>query len=115
MVRLAGQIGGDVVIHAIFFECIVTQIRPQHGHHTELMRTLESSRNFFYLTTRLFRTEIDGRPYRHRAHVERLLDAGVQRLVVFGWVAEGFVVVQFDEERNAMGIAARHGGQHAVG
>ncbi|CZU79186.1 Uncharacterised protein [Enterobacter hormaechei] len=115
MVCLTGQIRRHVVIHSVFFERAVTQIGPQHGYHAQLVGALERRGDLFYLTTRLFRTEIDGCPDRHRTHIERLLDAGVERLVVFGWVAQGFVVVQLNEERNAVGIATRHGGQHAVG
>ena len=65
-------------------------------------------------------TDLNLRPVRESMLIRaqlmtHLLDAGVEGLVIFGWVAEGFVVVQLHEERNAVGIATRNRGQHAVG
>ncbi|MNR24056.1 hypothetical protein D3C85_1411110 [compost metagenome] len=114
MVRLAGEIRRHVVIHAIFLKRVVTQIGPQHRHHAQFVRTLKRCRDLFNLTTRLFRAKVNGRPHRHRAHVEGLFNAGIQRLIVFGWVAQGFVVVQFYKEWNAVRVTARHRSQHAV-
>lgn len=79
------------------------------------MRALEGDRDLFDLAARLLGAEVNGGADRHRAHVERLLDAGVQGLVVLGRVAQRFVVVEFDQERNFMRVAARYRRQHAVG
>ncbi len=115
MVGLPRQVGARVVIDAIFLKAAVTQIRPQHRHHAKLMRALKRGRNFFNLAARLFGAEINRRPDRHRAHIEGLFDARIQRLVVLRRVAQGFVMVNLHQERNAVRVAARHRRQHAVG
>ena len=51
MVRLTSQVGGNMVINAIFLKGGVTQIGPQHCHHAQLVRTFKSRRNFFNLAT----------------------------------------------------------------
>ena len=104
-----------MVVDAIFLKRRITQIGPQHGHQTQLVRAFKRSGDFFDLPTRLLGTEIDRRPDRHGAHIECLLNAGVQRLIVFGRVAQRLVMVQFDQEGDAVRIAARHRGQHAIG
>lgn len=54
------------------------------------MCAFESDRNFLNLAARLFRTEVNSRADRHRAHVKCLLDAGVQSLIILGWGSLGF-------------------------
>ena len=68
------------------------------------MGAFKGGGNLFNLTTGLLRAEVDRCPNRYCANIERLLHAGVEGLVILGWVAERLVVVQFDEERNAVGI-----------
>jgi len=41
MVGLTGKIRRNVIIHAVFFERVIAQIRPQHSHHTQLVRALK--------------------------------------------------------------------------
>ncbi len=115
VVGLTGQVRGDMIVDAIFLERRIAQIGPQHGDQAQLMGPLKGGGNLFYLTTRLFRAEIDRRSHGHRPHIERLLNAGVEGLVVFGGVAQRFVMVELHQERDAMRVAARHRGQHAVG
>ncbi|MOA20810.1 hypothetical protein D3C78_1412750 [compost metagenome] len=115
MVGLTGKVCRDVIIHAVFLERIITQIRPQHGHHTQLVRALKGCGDLFNLPTRLLRTKVNGRPDRHRTHVKSLLHAGVQRLVIFGGITQRLVVVELNEEWNAVRVATRHRSQHAVG
>ncbi|CWZ81295.1 Uncharacterised protein [Salmonella enterica subsp. enterica serovar Typhi] len=105
MVGLPRQVSGYMVIDAVFFKGRITQVSPQYGHHTQLMRTLKSGGDLFNLATGLFRTEIDRRAYRHGAHIERLLNAGVQGLIVLCRIAQCFVVIQFDQKRNTVRIA----------
>jgi|GEM_PF-5791231 len=103
-----------MVIRSVFIEGRVTQIGPQHGYHPQLMGTLEGSRDLFNLTARLLRAEIDGGTHRDSTQIEGLLDAGVEGLVIFGGVAQGFVVIQFHQERNTVRVTAGDRRQHAV-
>ena len=79
------------------------------------MRALEGGGDLFNLPTRLFGAEIDRRANGDRPHVERLLDAGVQSLVILGRVAQRFVMVELNKEWNAVRVAARYRGQYAIG
>ncbi len=115
VVGLTGQVSGNMVVDTVFLECRIAQIGPQHGDQAQLMGPLKGRRDLFYLTTRLFRAEIDRRAHGHRPHIERLLNAGVEGLVVLGGVAQRFVMVELHQERNTMRVTARHRGQHAVG
>ena len=115
MVSLAGQIGAGVIVDAIFLEIVIAQIGPEHGNHAQLVRALEGGGDLLYLAARLFGTEIDRGADRHRAHIERLLDAGIERLIVLRRVAQGFVMIQLHHKGNAMRITTRHRRQHAIG
>ncbi len=115
MVGLTGQVGGDVIVNAVFLKRRVAQIGPQYGDQPQLMRALESGWDLLNLAARLFWTKIDSRPHGHRAEVEGLLNAGIQRLIESIWVAQRFVVVELHEERNAVRVATRNRRQHAVG
>lgn len=79
------------------------------------MGALKRGRNLLNLAARFLRTEIDGCPYRNRAHIERLLYAGIQRLVERIRITQRFVVVNFNEERNAVRVATGDRSQHAIG
>lgn len=71
--------------------------------------------HFLDLPPRLGSAEIDRRPDADGAHVERLIDAGEQGLIVLHRQAQDLVVVELHDERNLVGVAARHHRQHPVG
>jgi len=73
MIRLAGEVGGQVVIHTVLLEGAVAQIAPQHAREAELVRLLESVTHFFQLARRLLGTEVDGGADRDRAQLPGLL------------------------------------------
>lgn len=97
MVGLTGQVSGNMIVDAVFLERRIAQIGPQHGDRAQLMGPLKGGGNLFYLTTRLFRAEIDRRSHGHRPHIKRLLNAG-EGLVVFGGVAQRFVMVELHQK-----------------
>ena len=61
MIRLSGQIRGDVIVRFLRLECRVAQIAPQHGVHSEIVRLMEHLRDFLNLPLRFLRTKIDRR------------------------------------------------------
>ena len=61
------------------------------------------------------RPEVDRGAHRDRAHVRRLLDAPEQDLVELVRVGEELVVVDLHDERDLVGVLARHRAQHAEG
>ncbi len=103
-----------MVIDTIFLKRGVAQIGPQHRHHAQFVSTLKGGGDLFNLAAGFRRTKVDSRADRYRTHIECLLDAGVVGLIIGGRVAEGFVMVEFHEKRNAVGITAGDRGQHAV-
>ena len=80
-VGLSGKVSSRMIVYTIFLELVVTQIAPQDGGHTQFMRIIESLSDFHQLAATLFRTEIDGGPYRYRSHIPGLFDCTKQYLV----------------------------------
>ncbi len=69
--------------------------------------------HFLNLPRRLVRSEVNRRPHRHRAHVERLLDAPEHDLIELVRISQKFVVIQFHQEGNPVRIFARARSQDA--
>ena len=113
VIGLAGQVGGGVVVLSTGVEGGLAQVAPQHGHHAQLVGHPEGLRRLLELAHSLAGSEVDRRAHRHRPQLPRLLDAGEHHLVVAVGIGEQFVVVQLDQEGDSVGVAARHGAQHA--
>ena len=82
VVRLAGEVGGEMIVGVLRLERRVAQVAPEHREHAQLVRLLEHLGDFLNLPLRFLRAEVDRRADARRAHVERLLDAGEPDLVV---------------------------------
>ncbi len=101
-----GEVGGEVVVGVALLELAVAQVAPQHREHAELVRLGERLGDLVELLARLGRAPVDRRADADRAHVEALADVAEQRLVERVGVAEQLVVVDLDDERDAMCVLA---------
>jgi hypothetical protein len=113
MIRLAGQVGGGLIVDAVLLEVLVPQIGPEHGGHAQVVRPLERSGDLLDLPARLGRAVVHGRPHRRSAHVEGLIHRAEQPLIVGVRIAQQLVVVDFDDERNLVRVLPRDRAQHA--
>jgi hypothetical protein len=113
MIRLAGEIRGEVVVGFLRLERRVSQIAPEHGEHPELVRMLEHLGHFLELPLRFFRAEVNRRADAGRAHVEALLHAREADLVEGVRVRDELVVVDLEDERNLVRVLAGAHAEHA--
>ena len=113
VIGLSGQVGGRVVVLPPGVEGGLAQVAPEHGHHAQLVRHLEGFGRLLQLAHPLVGPEVDRRAHRRRPQLPRLLHAREHDLVVAVGVGEQFVVVQLDEEGDAVCVAAGYGAQHA--
>ena len=113
MVGLSRQVGGAVVVDTVLLEGVVAQIAPQDGRHAQVVGTFEGGRDLRELTAAFGRSEIDRGAHGDGTHFPRLFDRTEQYLIVTVGVGQQFVVVDFYDERNLVGIAAGDGSQHA--
>src|SRR5271157_277074 len=114
MIGLAGQIGRQVII-LILLEGGVAEIAPEYRGHAEFMSFGERMTNFNNLAIALLGAKINGGADRSRAHVISLLHRAEQNLIELVGVGEKFVVIDFHDERNPVGILAGNGAEHAKG
>ncbi len=106
----------DVVVGPALLRAVegrVAQVAPEDRGEPELVRDGEGLRDLDDLPLRLGRAEVDRRADRDRAHLARLLDLREGDLVVGVRVAEELVVVELDDERDAVRVLARAGPEHA--
>ncbi len=77
------------------------------------MGVSEGFGNFLDLPIAFRRTEIDGGTHRHRSHVKGLINGCKQDLVVFIWIGEQFVMVEFQNKRDLVGVFSGNRAQDA--
>ncbi len=111
MIGLTGQISGNMII-LIRFECRVTQISPQNGHHSQTMGIAKCLRNFLNLPTAFFRAIIDSCSHSYGAHIERLINAGKQYLIVLVGVRQQFIMIQLQNKWNFVCIFSGNSSQN---
>ena len=114
VVGLAGEVGRGVVV-LVLLEGRVAGVAPEDGGQAQLVRGVEGLADLDDLPRGLGRAEVDGGAHRHRAHVGRLLDGAEHDLVELVRVGEELVVVHLHDERDLVGVLARHRAQHAEG
>ena len=115
VVGLPGEVGRGVVVGLGGLERGVAEIAPQHREHAQLVGLVEELGDLLNLPPRFPGPEVDGGPHPHRPHVERLLDAREPDLVVGVGVGDELVVVELEDERDLVGVAARQGPEHPQG
>ena len=93
----------------------VAQVAPQHGEHAEFVGTGERLAHLLDLPGGLLGSEVDGGPDAGRPEVVGLVHRAEHDLVELVRQGQQFVVVELHDERDAVGVAARHGTQHANG
>jgi uncharacterized protein len=108
MVRLSGEVGGDMVI-IVRLEGVVPQVAPENGDHAEFVRIFKSFGNFHDLPAGFFGAEIDRRAHGCRAHVVCLVNAREQNLIRFVRVRQQFVMIDLQDKWNAVGVFPRDG------
>ena len=108
VIGLSGEIGRYVIIDAILFETIVSQIAPQNGEHAEIVRLFERFRDLLDLSRRLLGPKVDCGPDTARAQIVRLLHTPKHDLIKRVGVGHQFVVIDLDDERNAVRVATAH-------
>ena len=110
-----GQVGGEVVVGPAVLraERGVPQVAPEHRREPGLVRLLEGLRDLDDLAPRLLGAEVDRRADGDGPELHGLPHRAEHDLVVRVRVAEELVVVQLDEERDPMRVAARARPEHA--
>jgi hypothetical protein len=106
MVGLAGEVGGEVIV-LVLLKGIVAQIAPKNGGHAELMGVREGLADLDDLTGALVGAEIDSGPDGGSAHVVSLLNGAEEHLVEPIGEGEQFIVIDFHNERDFVGVLAR--------
>ena len=114
VVRLAGEVGGRVVV-LVLLESIVAGIAPEHGGHAEFVCLLEGGRDFDDLAIRFGGAEVNRRTHGGAAHVGGLLERAVHHLVTDIRIGEQLVVVDLHYERNLVRVAAGNAAEHPEG
>ena len=104
-----------VVVDAVDLEGVVAQVAPQHREHAELVRPGEGLAHLLDLAGGLVGPEVDGGADPGRPHVVRLVDGAEHDLVELVGVGQQLVVVELDDEGDAVGVAPRHRAQHPEG
>ena len=115
VVGLAGEVGGGVIVGAVHLEIGVPQVAPQHGEHAALVGPVEGLGHLLDLAGGLLGAEVDGGPHSSRAQVVGLLDRSEHHLVELVGIGEQLIVVELDDERDAVGEPARHRPQYTEG
>ena len=115
MVGLAGEVGRDVVVLVSGFESVVAQVAPQHGGQAQGVGFLEGGRNLLNLPVAFFGAEVHGSPHGGSPQIPGAAHRAEADLVVLGGVGQQLVVVDFDQERDFVGIAPGHGFERAEG
>ena len=113
MIRLPGDVGCGLIVGSVDLETGVAGVAPQHRRHAQFMSTVECFCDFDQLARAFFRTEVDGRANSNRAHIPCLFDLTEHDLIMFVGIGQQFVVVDFDEEGDFVGILPRHRTEHA--
>ncbi len=113
MIGLTREISRQVVIESAHLERLVTQVTPKHRRHAELVGVLKGLRHFDDLARRIRRAKVNGGAHGHGAHVPTLLDGTERNLLRFVGVSQKLVVVELHDERDFVGVLARHRAQHA--
>ena len=110
VIGLSGEVGAGVVVD-LFFEGRIAQVAPKDRRHAQLMGPCEGFGGFLNLVVRLFRSEIDGGSDGDSSHFQALLDLSEIDLVESVGVAQQLIVVEFDDERDFVGVAAGDGAE----
>src|SRR5262249_58736114 len=99
MIRLAGKVGGKMIV-LVLFESIVAEVAPEDRGHAEFVGVSECLADLDNLAAALIGAEINCCADGGRAHVIGLLDGAEENLVSFVGIGEKFVVIELREERN---------------
>ena len=113
MIRLTGKIRGRVHVAFGSFEFRVPQITPEDTSHPQFVSVGKGIRDFRYLARGFIRTEINRSADGHRAEVVGLLHGAEQNLIELVRQSQQFVVIDFDDKGNLVGILAGNAAEHA--
>lgn len=105
VVGLTGEVSGEVVI-LVRLESIVAEVAPENGGHPKAVSVFEGLGNFNELAGGVIGSEVDGGTNGDCAHIPGLFDLGEHHLVGLVGVGQKFVVIDFDHERNFVGVFA---------
>ena len=108
MVGLAGEVGGHVVVLVGGLEGVVAGVAPQHRGQAQRVGLLKGPRYFENLAVAFLRTEVHGGPHGGGPQLPGLPHRTEHNLVELIGVGQQLVVVDFDHERNLVGVLARH-------
>ncbi len=112
VVRLAGEVGCDMVVFFLGFEGGIPQVAPEDGGEAEFMGTGKGFGHFDDLAVAFFRAEVDGGTHRSGTHVVGLLDGTKHDLIELVRIGHELVVVDLDHKRNLVGVLAGHTAQN---
>src|SRR5690606_5791638 len=111
MISLAGDVSGHLIIDTVFFESAVAGIAPQDASHTKVVGTFKRLSHLNDLTAGVLGTEINCSSHRGGSEIPCIPDAAKHNLVVLGRISKEFVVVEFNDEGDFMGVLPRHHGE----
>ena len=114
VVGLSGEVGRDVVV-LVFLEFVVAEVAPEDGGHAELVGAGKGFADFDDLAGGVIAAEIDGGSDGDGPHFPGLFDLTEHDLVEFVGVGHEFVVVDLDDEGDAVGVFAGDGPEDAEG
>ena len=105
MIGLAGEVGRDFVVDTIHRESTVADVAPQDSEHPQLMGLFEGCGYFLQLACGSFRAPVHRGTNACGAHFGCLTNRAKHHFVCLVGIREQFVVVDLDDERDAMGEA----------
>ncbi len=113
VVCLTGEVRGKMVIHAVLFERGIAQVGPQKGYHAQVVGVFEGSGYFSDLVVAGIRSEIDGGANCNGSHFKGLINGSERNLIMGVRVAEKFVVIEFEQKGDLVGVFSRHGSENS--
>ena len=96
-------------------EARVAEITPKNSGHSEFVGMGKSLADFRDLALRFFTTEINCRTDSDTTHFKGLFDLCEENLIERVGMAEQFVVIDFQDERNLVCPASSHRTKHPIG
>src|SRR6202035_4805685 len=102
-----------MVIYAIYLEAGVTGVAPEDGGHAQFMCQFEGFGDLFELAVAFGAAPIYRGANGYCARVPGAFYGAEQSLIIAIGQAKEFVVVELDDERDAVGVFAAHDAEDA--
>ncbi len=104
-----------MVVRLFALEGGIPQVCPEYCEHAQAVGVFEGFGNLLNLPRGFLRTVVDRGAHRYSPHLEGLVHAGKQHLVVLARVGEQLIVVDLDDKGDPVGPLAGYRAQNAEG